>query len=576
MAYDGIITYAITKELNEKIPLSKIEKIYQPGSEELLIHLHTKKGNFRLFISCNSRSARVCLTEKKYENPDKPPMFCMLLRKHLQGGKITEIRQKDSERIIEFDIETYNELGVITCKRLIVEIMSRHSHIILVDTVSGKVIDSIKRISIDVNRYRQLLPGVEYKYPPAQDKIPFKDVRPDTLLPHDEKAIMSTVAGISPAIAREILSCSTDIPDASVKSVQPAIRLCEIIESIDKGNCKPVIYLDKNNSPIEFHLTDLKEYEELNTLNFTTINKCVEHFYFDRDISTVLQQKILPLTKTVNAAISKAQLKKQKLNEDLLKAENSDKYQLYGELITANIHLIKPGDKIARVTNYYDGNPIDIPLDEKLNAAKNAQRYFRKYSKAKTAIYEKQVQINDNDNDLLYLESVLQNIEIADTNAKLDVIREELREAGYLRKYTKLSKNRKKTKPDPTKYTLSDGTTVLVGQNNIENDYLTTKLADKTDIWMHTKDIPGSHLIVKLKPGRTIDDVPAKIIYEAASIAAYYSKSRDSENVPVDYVPVRHVKKPKGAKPGMVIFTNNQTVYVSPKLPEDTKEAKLK
>lgn len=571
MAYDGIITYAITKELNEKILLGKIEKIYQPGSEELLIHLHTRKGNFRLFISCNSRSARVCLTDKKYENPDKPPMFCMLLRKHLQGGTITAIRQKDSERIIEFDIEAYNELGFKACKRLIIEIMSRHSHIILVDTDSGKVIDSIKRISIDVNRYRQLLPGIDYKYPPAQDKLPFKSIRRDTILSHDEKALMSTVAGISPAIAREMLSRLTGTSDASIKSVQPAVRLYEIIESIDKGTYKPVIYLDKNDSPIEFHLTDLCEYGKLSSLNFPTINECVENFYFNRDASNILQQKALPLTKTVNAAISKAQLKKQKLNEDLLKAENSDKYQLYGELITASIHLIKPGDKIAKLTNYYDGNPIDIPLDEKLSAAKNAQKYFRKYSKAKTAVHEKRIQLEDNENDLLYLESVLQNIELAETAAELDVIKEELHVAGYIRKNAKTSGQRKKTKPDPTKYTLSDGTTVLVGHNNIENDYLTTKLAEKTDIWMHTKNIPGSHLIVRLGHDRTINDVPADIIYEAASIAAYYSKSRDSENVPVDYVPIRYVKKPKGAKPGMVVFTNNQTVYVSPKLPEKSK-----
>lgn len=569
MAYDGIITYAVTKELNDKLLFGKIEKIYQPGAEELLLNIHTRKGNFRLFISCNSRSARVCLTDNKYENPDNPPVFCMLLRKHLQGGRITAIRQKDSERIIEIDIEANNELGFTTCKSLIVEIMARHSHIILVDMESGKVIDSIKRISIDVNRYRQLLPGITYKYPPEQDKLPFKSVTTDTLLPHDEKAIMGRIAGISPAISREMLSHCVKKSDVSTKSTRPADRLCEIIESVDNGSYRPVIYFDKKDSPVEFHLTTLSEYSDLKSVSFPSINECVEYFYFNRDISNIIKQKSMPLLKTVNAAIHKAELKKQKLNEDLLKAENSDKYQLYGELLTANIHLIKPGDKVTTVVNYYDGQPINIPLDEKISAAKNAQKYFKKYSKAKTAVREKQIQLEDNEVDLLYLESVLHNLEVADTESELDQIREELRNTGYVKKQAKVSKNnKKKSKPNPTKFTLSDGTTVLVGHNNIENDYITTKVADKTDIWMHTKDIPGSHVILRLEKGRTLEDLSADIIYEAASIAAYYSKYRDGENVPVDYVPVRYVKKPNGAKPGMVIFTNNQTVYVTPKQPK--------
>ena len=277
----------------------------------------------------------------------------------------------------------------------------------------------------------------------------------------------------------------------------------------------------------------------------------------------------MPLHKSVQAALDKALLKKKKLSEDLLNAENSDKYRLYGELLTANIHTVRPGARKVTVTNYYDGNPIEIPLDEKLGASANAQRYFKKYSKARTAIHEKQAQLEDNDRDIEYLESVIQMIEAADTVPLLESIRDELESTGYVKRRPKASqRKRKAARPEPYRYTLSDGTLVLVGRNNTENDYLTMKNASKTDVWMHTKDIPGSHVIVKMEAGRNLNDLPAEIIYEAASIAAYHSKASGSTNVPVDYVPVRYVKKPNGAKPGMVIFTHNQTVYVDPKLPE--------
>ena len=568
MAYDGIITYAITKELADRITLGKIEKIYQPGTEELLVHIHTRSGNVRLFISCNSQSARVCLTTGSYVNPEQPPTFCMLLRKHLQGGRITEIRQKDSERIIEMDIEAQNELGFSVSRRLIVEIMAKHSNIVLIDIESGKIIDSIKRISIDVNRYRQLLPGIIYQYPPEQDKIPFKRVTADMELPHDDRALMARIGGISPAIAREMLADVSEQHNVQMKSSVPAVRLLEIIEQIDNGSGAPRVYFD-DGKPREFHVTDLSEYEDLQRTDFASLSECVEFFFSNREASNLVRQKAMPLQKSVQAALSKALLKKKKLSEDLLNAENSDKYRLYGELLTANIHAARPGARKVTVTNYYDGSLIDIPLDEKLGASANAQRYFKKYSKARTAIHEKQAQLEENDRDIEYLESVLQNLEAADNVPLLESIRDELESTGYVRRRAKAwQRKRKASRPEPYRYTLSDGTPVLVGRNNIENDYLTMKLAAKTDVWMHTKDIPGSHVILRLGEGRSLNDLSAEIIYEAASLAAYHSKASGSTNVPVDYVPVRYVKKPNGAKPGMVIFTHNRTVYVDPKLPE--------
>ena len=568
MAYDGIITHAITKELADRITLGKIERIYQPGTEELLVHIHTRSGNVRLFISCNSQSARVCLTTGSYVNPEQPPTFCMLLRKHLQGGRITEIRQKDSERIIEMDIEAQNELGFSVSRRLIVEIMAKHSNIVLIDIESGKIIDSIKRISIDVNRYRQLLPGIIYQYPPEQDKMPFKRVTADMELPHDDRALMARIGGISPAIAREMLADVSEQHNVQMKSSVPAVRLLEIIEQIDNGSGAPRVYSD-DGKPREFHVTDLSEYEDLQRTDFASLSECVEFFFSNREASNLVRQKAMPLQKSVQAALSKALLKKKKLSEDLLNAENSDKYRLYGELLTANIHAARPGARKVTVTNYYDGSLIDIPLDEKLGASANAQRYFKKYSKARTAIHEKQAQLEENDRDIEYLESVLQNLEAADNVPLLESIRDELESTGYVRRRAKAwQRKRKASRPEPYRYTLSDGTPVLVGRNNIENDYLTMKLAAKTDVWMHTKDIPGSHVILRLGEGRSLNDLSAEIIYEAASLAAYHSKASGSTNVPVDYVPVRYVKKPNGAKPGMVIFTHNRTVYVDPKLPE--------
>lgn len=555
MAYDGIITYAEAKELRERIVPGKIEKVYQPGPEDLLVHIHTQRGNVRLFVSCNSQSARVCLTEGSYTNPDQPPTFCMLLRKHLQGGRITDVRQKDAERIMEIDIEAQNELGFSVCRRLIVEIMSKHSNIALVDLETGKIIDAIKRISIDVNRYRQLLPGVIYKYPPAQDKLPFNEVSPESELPHDDRALMARVAGISPAISREIAE-------------DPGRRLSEILASVEDGSARARVYIDEKGTPREFHITGLSEFEGLECRFFDTLSECVDFYYSNREQSNLVRQKSQPLLKSVQASLSKALLKKKKLSEDLLAAENSDKYRLYGELLTANLHLIKPGDRKVTVTNYYDGSEITIPLDEKISASANSQRYFKKYSKARTAIHEKQTQLEDNDKDIQYLESVIQNIEAADNVPLLDSIRDELEQTGYVRRRQKAAQRKKKgARPEPLKYTLSDGTPVLVGRNNIENDWLTMKFASKTDVWMHTKDIPGSHVIVRLEDGRNVNDLPAALIYEAASIAAYHSKAGSGDNVPVNYVPVRYVKKPNGAKPGMVIFTHNQTVYVKPQLP---------
>lgn len=563
MAYDGIITYGISVELEKLLVPGKIEKVYQPGSEDLVLQIHSAGGNYRLFASCGSETARAAITDVKYRNPEIPPNFCMLLRKHIQSGHITAIRQVGSERIIEIDIESLSEMGFTVGKRLIIEIMGKHSNILLTEISTGKIIDCIKHISIDVNRYRQLFPGVIYKYPPAQDKIPFKKA-PEAIsegrlsLARDEKLIMANVGGISPAAARELAA-----------SENPGKRLSQMIEEA-KSNPKPVIYSD-GETLREFHLTELSEYSSLEKIRFGTVSECVEFYYQNRAKTNTIKIKSVPIIKGINAHLEKAHLKEQRIREDILRAEDSDKYRLYGELLTANIHLVAPGAKSVTVTNYYNGEPISIPLDERFAAAKNAQNYFKKYAKAKTALKEKTIRLEETTTDIKYLESVLQSAESARTEEELDSIKDELIKSGYIRYRAKHEHKKKKTaKPQPLSYTLSDGSRLIVGRNNTENDYITTSYAARGDLWFHTKDIPGSHCVLNMEK-RTVDELSDSVIFEAASIAAYHSKGKDSENVPVDFTYIRYVKKPSGAKPGMVIFTHNTTVYVTPGLPENAQ-----
>ncbi len=567
MAFDGITTCAMVRELNEKIYMGKIEKVYQPEADELVFNIHTKTGNCKLFASAGSAHARVHFIEENPVNPPAPLAFCMLLRKHLQGGRIIAIEQKGSERIIEISIETLNELGFTVSKKLIFEIMGKHSNIILTDISTGKIIDSIKRVSFDVNRVRQILPGMIYQYPPEQDKIPFGEITGEQLdsLPADGKTILRSVGGISPAFAEELAEHVSSRSEYFF-GVKDGI--------LDGTSGNAFVYLDEKEAPVDFYPVPLKCLKEsCKTLEFSSLSAAMEFYFNKKESSNKGRQKSHDLIRSVNTALDKMYLKKKRLSEDLLKAENSEDLRLYGELLTANIHLIKPGMKSVDVVNYYDGSTVTIPLDVKQSPAKNAQHYFKKYGKAKTAVKEKQIQLEENDGEIKYLESVLAFLENTDDVDEIESIRNELVETGYVRRRKQQGGfKEKKYKPAPHRYTLSNGMTVLVGKNNKENDYLTFNTAGNRDLWLHTKDIPGSHVIVQ-SSGQELDE---KAIFEAAAIAAYHSKARTSENVPVDYVPVKYVKKPAGAKPGMVIFTNNRTVWVNPALPNQSDSTDTK
>lgn len=648
MAYDGLVTRAIAYELADKIKYGKIEKIYQPDADELVFNIHTHAGNLKLYASCGSSHARVHLTRESFENPASPLAFCMLMRKHLSGGRITDVRQRETERIIEIDVETMNELGFSVNKRLIFEIMGKHSNIIAVDAESCKIIDCIKRVSIDVNRVRQLLPGKIYEYPPSQDKTPLNEITEESFahiaavntagspgdpvpMPDETflgKSILGVVQGFSPAIADDTaaralsvfkandsgdgeISVDADKLADSEESSTDLRKISALVRNADIGaviyervmqmrsalaassggeipelrdsyrsnsespnftafRISPVVYTDDGGAPVEFHVFPLSAYESCcNAVHFDTVSEAAEYFFGSKSSSNRVKQKSNDLSRALKSALDKLYLKKQRLSEDLLRAENSEDFRLYGELLTANIHLAKAGEPSVTVTNYYTGEPVTIPLDIRYSPSKNAQNYFKKYGKAKTAVKEKALQLEEVGKDIEYLESVSAFADNASSIEEIEELRNELVENGYLRR-RKNAFRPGKNKSAPHEYHVSGGFRVLIGRNNKENDILTFKTAGNKDIWLHTKDIHGSHAIL-FTNGMNIDDMPEDAIFEAASLAAYYSKGRDSENVPVDYVPVRFVKKPNGAKPGMVIFTNNRTVWVTPKAPEKSE-----
>ncbi len=577
MSFDGFVAGAIAKELNETLEGGKIEKIYQPDAEDLLINIHANRVHHMLYISAAGNHSGIYLIQEKHANPQNPSGFCMLMRKHLQGGRIQKIVQKDSERIIEIYIQSFNEMGYSVNKRLIVEIMGKHSNIVLVDQESGKIMDSIKRISFDVNRYRQLLPGQLYVNPPDQGKIPFyrikeEDLNVDFYKIQPDKLLMEKVQGLSPTLAYEITEKYYSKPktnesepsDTKDTTDQAEGNLFEIYQSFlrkfEKKDYAARVYLNEEATPVDFHIFPLNQLKSIYEEKvFPNISEAVSYYYSHRDSSNKLKQKSGDLQRAVKVVLDKLYLKKQRLSEDILKAENADIYRLYGELLTANLHAIKSDEKVVTLLNYYNNEDVKIQLDPMFTPSQNAQRYYKKYNKSKTAIKEKNIQLEEAEKEILYLESVLSYSENAVTSEELEELRNELIEVGYLRR-RKNSHKSAKTKSEPYKYATQSGLRVLVGRNNKENDQLTFKLAGNKDIWFHTKDIPGSHVIL-FTEGKTPSQ---EDIYTAASLAALHSKGKNSENVPVDYTFAKYVKKPNGAKPGMVIFTDNKTVYVNP------------
>ncbi|HDX9587709.1 TPA: NFACT family protein [Bacillus pseudomycoides] len=559
MAFDGLFTRAITHEIANSLQTGRISKIYQPSKYEILLHIRANGKNQKLLLSAHPTYARMHLTTQNYDSPALPPMFCMLLRKHLEGGFIEKIEQIDLERMIQITVRSRNEIGDESLKTLIIEIMGRHSNIILVDSKTNVILDSLKHVSLAVNRHRTVYAGAEYVAPPTQQKInPLQIetqeefIRPlDFLSGNMDKQLVGTFTGISPLFAKEVVAKAGMVNEHTLSeaffTLQKPLLQHQYMPSMITANGKEFFYL--------FPLSHLKGEEK----KFSSVSELLDRFFFGKAERDRVKQQAHDLERFMQNEKAKNEKKLIKLQKTLEDAGKADKYQLFGELLTANMYAMKKGDKEIEVINYYDENSgtVKITLDPLRTPSENAQRYFQKYQKAKNSIAIVEEQIEKTNEEIFYFDSLLQQMEAA-SSKDIEEIREELAEEGYIRNRKAKNVKKKPTKPILDKYIASDGTEILVGKNNKQNDYLTNKLARRDEIWLHTKDIPGSHVVIRsLEPSD-------ETLLEAARLAAYFSKAKESSSVPVDYTKIRHVKKPSGAKLGFVTYDNQQTVYVTP------------
>ncbi len=571
MGLDGLFLYALKNELGSALVGAKVDKIHQPSKDELVLLLRQNNKNVKLLISIRQSSPRIHLTEQTFENPNEPPMFCMLLRKHLQSARFSKFQATGLERIAVLCFDAVNELGDSVVIKLAVELIGKQTNIILIGS-DGRIIDALRRSNIESGE-RMILPGAHYCLPEKQDKLNLillepKEIAEEIALKNAtlEKAIVSCLDGVSPLIARELCTISgldTDI-FANNLSIEQKAALINAIESLKNAvlNPKPSVVLDNSNVPFEFSFLEISQFGNLATTESkSNFSELLELVFLERDKKERVRIFASDLAKLLSNAKARQEKKIAVRKKELKECEQSEKYRIYGELLKANMHLISKGAPFCDVPNYYDSNlaTVRIPLDVTLSPAKNAEKYFKKYRKLCNAAAILEGLIEESQKELEYIESVIDELLRAQSVLELREIRLELQAAGYIRQEAKKAKVNIKLSA-PLEVVSPQGFKILIGRNNRQNDELTLKTADKEDLWFHTKNIPGSHVILLLEGKEPTEEA----IMFAAKLAAEHSKAAESSSVPVDYTKVKFIKKPAGSKPGMVIYKTNKTVYVTP------------
>lgn len=575
MALDGIVLSNIVEELHATLINGRIDKIYQIEKDDILLTIRNNAAVYKLLLTANSSYPRLHLSTLSKNMTEHPPMFCMMLRKHLASGKIMSITQPNFERIVEIHIEATNEFGDKESKKLIIEIMGRHSNIILTKE-NYAIIDSIKHISFDTSSVREVLPGRMYTYPPNQGKLnpllatydSFKETIHSKSCPI-YKALYLSYSGLSPTIANS-LCLSSNVDNDLLSNLLDDAMLMQLFTQFEKlmtcvknADFTPVLYSNEKEIPVDFYSFLLPIYHEHQQKYFTSISELIEQYYFEKNVRFNMAQKTNDIKKLIHIFIERAVRKEQIQLNALEECKDKERYKIYGELLTSYAYQVPENSKAFTVANYYSENyeEITIPLDENFTPIQNAQKYFKLYNKAKRTEIAAKNQLAEISEDLEYLNSVLVSLDIIETPADVDELRLELIDMGYLKKSPKKIKKALKNKHPYMQFKSSSGFTIYVGKNNYQNDELTMKFAKNNDMWLHIKDGAGSHVIIKADPSKEFDETT---LNEAAILAAYYSKGKNSSNVAIDYTLRKNVKKIPNAKPGMVIYTNFKTIFVTP------------
>lgn len=576
MPLDALCLSGVVAELKPILTGAKIDKVHQPGRDEMILALRLGRGNGRLLLSASPNHPRLQMTELSRENPDAPPMFCMLLRKHLMGGRILSVEQPHLERIVELRLEVLDELGDRKERRLILEAMGRRANLVLVDD-QGRIVDCLRRVDGDMSAQRQLLPGLFYRLPPAMEKADPTALDGAEWLRQVEQApgesrvdhwLLDSFGGWSPLVCREIAFRAGGRVDVTFDELGPQgrVRVGEaaeaLLKTVRENSFTPTV-ISVEKRPKDFTFFPAEQYEEAGECTaYPTFSALMDRFYEQRENQERIRQKGQDLIRSVTNARDRTARKLANQQRELEATQDRERLRQFGDIITSNLHAMERGMATLRAMDFYDpeGGEVEIKLDPLLTPQQNAAKYYKEYNKAKTAEEMLTIQLEKGRRELDYLNSVLENITLAEGERDLQEIRQELADTGYLRRQIKGRDKGRRLSPKPMEFRSTAGLRISVGKNNMQNDLLTCKQAFKSDIWFHTQKIHGSHVI--LWTGGAQPDLQS--LNEAACLAAWFSQGRESGKVPVDYTPVKYVKKPAGARPGMVVYTTYETAWVTP------------